>query len=87
MEFRINPENFTHVSGGKGSQGFESFQHYLPALPRATTLNSLPPGKFCMLFCRLLIIFKINFSEKFFQEYHQSVKQFGSRSGPTKCRA
>ena len=27
--------------------------------------------------------FKINFFEKFFQEYHQSVKQFGSRSGPT----
>ena len=25
--------------------------------------------------------FKINFFEKFFQEYHQSVKQFGSRSG------
>ena len=25
--------------------------------------------------------------EKLFQEYHQSVKQFGSRSGPTFCRA
>ena len=25
--------------------------------------------------------------EKFFQEYDQSVKQFGSRSGPTFCRA
>ena len=24
--------------------------------------------------------FKINFFKKFFQEYHQSVKQFGSRS-------
>ena len=32
-------------------------------------------------------IFKINFFEIFFQEYHQSVKQFGSRSGPTFCRA
>ena len=27
------------------------------------------------------------FIENFFQEYHQSVKQFGSRSGPTSCRA
>ena len=26
--------------------------------------------------------FKINFFEKFFQEYHQNVKQIGSRSGP-----
>ena len=36
-----------------------------------------------MLFCRLLIFFKIKFFENFFQEYHQSIKQFGSRSGPT----
>ena len=27
--------------------------------------------------------FKINLFEKLFHEYHQSVKQFGSRSGPT----
>ena len=39
------------------------------------------------VFCCLLIFFKINFFEKFFQEYHQSVKQLGSRSGPTICRA
>ena len=31
--------------------------------------------------------FKINFFEKFFQKYHQSVKQFESRSGPTFCWA
>ena len=31
--------------------------------------------------------FKINFFEKFFQEFHQRVKQFESRSGPTLCRA
>ena len=36
-----------------------------------------------MLFCRLLIFFKIKFFEKFFQEYHQNIKQFGYRSGPT----
>ena len=38
-------------------------------------------------FCRLLKIFQIYVFEKFFQEYHQSVKQFGSGSGPTFCRA
>ena len=30
---------------------------------------------------------KINFFKKIFQEYHQSVKQFGFRSGPTFCQA
>ena len=29
--------------------------------------------------------FKINFFNKFFQEHHQSVLQFGSRSGWTFC--
>ena len=33
--------------------------------------------------CRQLIFFKINFFEKLFQKYHQSVIQFGIRSGPT----
>ena len=33
-----------------------------------------------MLFCRLLIFFQINLFEKFYQEYHQSAKQFRSRS-------
>ena len=42
---------------------------------------TLPTVKFFMLFCRLLIFFKINFFEKFFQEYHQSVKHSGSKSG------
>ena len=31
----------------------------------------------------MLIFFKSTFTAKFFQEYHQSVKQFGSRSGRT----
>ena len=30
-------------------------------------------------------IFNINFFEKFFQEYHQSVKQIGSRPGLDKA--
>ena len=33
-----------------------------------------------------VFFFKISFCENFFQEYHKSVKQFGSRSGPTLCR-
>ena len=32
-------------------------------------------GKFVCVFCRLLIFSKLLFSEKFFQEYNQSVKQ------------
>ena len=36
---------------------------------------------------RCLLIFIItNIFKKFIKEYHQSVKQFGSRSGPTKCQ-
>ena len=35
-------------------------------------------------FCHLWIVFNFSFFfKKIFQEYHQSVKQFGSRSGPT----
>ena len=45
-----------------------------------------------MLFCRPWFFFLINFfqkkkKKKCFQEYHQSVKQFGARSGPTFCWA
>ena len=47
--------------------------------------NSLPPGKFVMIFGRLLIFYKINLFKKFFQEYRQTVKQFGSRSGLMFC--
>ena len=58
------------------------------------SLNLCPLGNFSCFFCRLLIIFKINFFDKFFQEYHQNVgsdldqnnftvviplRQFGSR--------
>ena len=45
-------------------------------------------GNFSWSFCRLLTFFKIFFfSKKIFQEHYQSVKQFGSRSGPTFCRS
>ena len=32
--------------------------------------------KILLVFCRLLIFFKINFFEKFFQEYNPNVKKF-----------
>ena len=41
---------------------------------------TMPYGKFSMICC-LLILFKINLFEKFFQDYHLSVIQIGSRSG------
>ena len=44
-------------------------------------------GNFSCFCCRLLTFFKINFFQKFFQEHYQSVKLFGSRSGPTFCRS
>ena len=44
-------------------------------------------GNFFMLLMSSADFFKINLFKKFFQEYYQSVKQFGSRSGPTDCRS
>ena len=52
-----------------------------------TKLTQCMLGNFSQLFCRLLTFFKLNFFKKFFQEHYQSVKQFGSRSGPTLCWA
>ena len=43
-------------------------------------LDSLPPGNFSPAFLlSVYFFFKINFFEKLFQEYDQSVKQFESR--------
>ena len=51
----------------------------------------LETGKYiCMLgdfSCIFLLTFFIFFSRKFFKENYQSVKRFGSRSGPTFCRS
>ena len=41
----------------------------------------------CLSSADFFFFFKLNFYEKLFQEYHQSVKHFGPRSGPTFCRA
>ena len=62
------------------------YDHFTIIMPYFA-LNLCILGNFACFCCRLLIFFKINFFEKFFPEYHQSVKQFGSRSGPTFCRA
>ena len=58
----------------------QGLQHCLP-----------PPLTLCMLgscFCfRLLtLFFKLNSLKTLFQRHYQSVKRFGSRSGPTFCR-
>ena len=42
-------------------------------------------GNFAAFLLSAEFFFKINFFDKFFQEYHQSVKQYGSSSDPTFC--
>ena len=51
-------------------------------IARTHPFNSWHAGIFSPDFCLLMIFFQINI-----QEYHQSVKQFGSRSGLTFCQA
>ena len=52
-------------------------------------VSSLPPrlGYFSCFLSSADFFFKMNFFGNFFQEYHQSVKQFASRSMPTCFRA
>ena len=46
--------------------------------------HSMPPGRIFHAFLSFADFFsKMIFFEEFFQEYHQSVKQLGPRSGPT----
>ena len=49
---------------------------------QVSTVNSCMLGNF-HAFLSSVDFFKISFFEKLFQEYHLSVKQFGSRSGVT----
>ena len=42
-------------------------------------------GNFSCFCCRLLTYYKIDFLKKILQGHYKSVKQFGSRSGPTFC--
>ena len=46
-------------------------------------------GNFACIFvvCGFFFIFLNNFFKNIYREYYQSVKQFGSGSGPTFCRA
>ena len=54
--------------------------------PLLYILALCPLGKCSCLFVICWFFSKSTFFEKFFQKYQQSVKQFGSRSGPTFCR-
>ena len=49
-------------------------------------LTLCPLGNLSCFFVVCWFFFKINFFEKFFQQYHLSVKQIGSRSGLMFCR-
>ena len=49
--------------------------------------NSLHAGYFFMHLLSSDFFSKLTFFKYFFQEQYQSVKQFGSRSGPTFCRS
>ena len=66
----------------------ESWPVPCPHYPEVSfaVFNSLPPQKFFMLFCRLLIFFLNQFFRKILSHY-QSVKQFKFRSGLTFCQA
>ena len=64
----------------------EETPEYKSTHKRKNTINFLLTG--VMLCCHVLIFFSNStFLEKFFQEYCQSVKQFGPRSGPAKLFA
>ena len=47
----------------------------------------LHAGLLLMFLLLSAVFFKINFFKKLFQKHYQNVKRFGSRSGPTFCRA
>ena len=60
------------------------------AIKRNKIIKAADESKLCLLgnfacFLSSADFFKINFFEKFFWEYHQSVKQFGSRSELAFC--
>ena len=76
------------VFGMTGQNNRNSLHYtFAPNIRYQSFLTFFAYSVFGMLFSRLLIFFKINIFDNFFQEYHQSVKQFGSRSGRTKCPA
>ena len=70
---------FNALHPGKIFMFFLSSADFLQTQLFRKILSGIPSE--CFFFCRLLISCKLNFFEKFFQEYHQSVKQIWS--GPT----
>ena len=64
---------FEKANFEKNQQTTKNMQNY----PACKELTHCMVGNFSCFFCRLLILFKINFLQKEFQEYHPNVKQFG----------
>ena len=62
---------------------FSPNKHTCCYKPILSTFTLCMLGNLSCFHCRLLIFFKIDFFEKFFQECYQCVKRFGSRPGPT----
>ena len=72
---RISPHKIFHILLKFRS---EKFNNTAPKCRQHSTF--CPLGNYACFFVVYFFFFKIIFSEKFFQEYNQSVKQFGSRS-------
>ena len=67
--------------------GFRSLVSITELVTGLNNLTLCLLGNFAWFCVACWFFFKINFFEKFFQEYLRSGKQFGSRSGPTFRRA
>ena len=74
------------------AKGVNFYALYDVSVPSSTSsgLTLCMLSNFACLFCHLILFFffsKNFFFNRIFQENHQNVKQLGSRSGPTFCRA
>ena len=79
-------QNFLMGDESLQREGFDRFcrrgnGRFLVSMAEGFNNTEEDSGKYFPLFCRLLIFFQSQLFRKFFQLYHQSVKQFGSRSG------
>ena len=81
-----NIHRASYITADRKGRNFASLQS-LPNCRYELTYQLFASWVIFMLFCRLLIFFKISFFENFSLEYLQSVKQIGYRSGPTFCQA
>ena len=71
-------------SSNKFLSGLFQQDYYIVSL-LLLTLGML--GNFACIFVVCCLFSELTFLKKIFREYHQSIKQFGSRSGPTFCQA